>query len=242
MSAFKPHIDTNFELTTDLKGKKLYYRDRLLSRFLTVLFDNIGESSERVEFWQLYFPPTWFVTAKNIFDDKSIPASIAFDVFLRWVQSRIQQAKKNEFDNNLDEVAENLFPEFDPPTWAKILIFVFAMYDPQNRPLSVISHEWSFGYGSRVQTFSAFENDDEAFQKRASEILSAAIRQDIERTLAFVYRIQGFKTIFSKEKLQEYIHQLEDASPSEEQIARRKESLLETFRKMLDYLSSNNPK
>ena len=175
-------------------GKPKYIED-LLSRFCSLFFtimETIKSPMRREDIWNS-FPDEWKITKDNY--KRYLESRIFWRYFIiKWVRPRIQYSKK-DYDEFLDEVIKNLFPEVEPMSWAGILLFVYSPYAPEKgRIRSIIEKKWHFGryIGAEVSS------------KEAEKWLSEQSKKTYELALLL------FKDtdIFTKENLEKYIKEL----------------------------------
>lgn len=204
------------------------YLRHLFNTFYRVFFDNIVDSPDEYDIWEHHFPPQWKITKSNLEDQKNFISRISIDRFLNLAQHRIGGIQE-DVDNILEEVTKNIFPEVDPIIWAKILIFVFSGYDPNNRVKSVIQRKWTFGVTGRMRFGSIFNETD--FQKQIKSEGDAEFNKTIELSHYL------FKDIFTKEDLTKCIQEgesLKYETGSEED--RKRQYLLRIFKSILEFI------
>jgi hypothetical protein len=226
---FKKHVSEHKE-EIDSVDKKTYYIEELFGVFYQIYFENT--STSKGDIWRHNFPKEWKITKANL--ESQIEARISFNNFLSWAGERIQSVKE-EFDDKLDDVSRNLFPELEPLAWARILIFLYSPYG-EIRVKSMIERAWNFGRGrSRGYSFSV-EEDEKEVEKRMKQMVELQENTEKEKTFEFASLL--FKQQFSKEKLEKYIadiNQLIYAIDSKEDL--KKQALLSLFQEMLQFMN-----
>jgi len=232
---FKKHAEKYKKqyIESEDRSKKYYYVKSLFSIFYRVFFGTIESSPERDDIWEHYFPKEWKITKTNLENKENIITRISLNEFLHWARDRIWQAKE-DFDRNLDDVSNNLFPEVEPVLWARILIFVFSPYG-ENKVKSVIERPWNFGFVGRIRTYSGYpEDNEEEFRKKMDEMMYSAEKVETNSTFELAYLL--FPTQFSKENLEKYINNLKELKYGKESKEENKRlRLLGIFEEMLKY-------
>jgi len=84
------------------------------------------------------------IFGRNLLDKDNRIARISCNIFINWAVHRIQAGQT--FDRQLNDVAQNLFPEVHPEMWAVALIFVFSPYSPENRIKSIVERQAEFSH------------------------------------------------------------------------------------------------
>lgn len=226
---FKKHVEIYTEKVIEYENEKYYYIEALFNTFYQILFENIGSSPERYSIWKNYFPKEWKITKNNLENKENIISLVSLNNFMKWIRDRIWRAKE-EFDEDLDNVSSNLFPEVSPILWAPILIFVLSPYG-ENRVKSVIERTWNFGFIGRIKTFWHSEDKEKEIRK---EIRETAIKEE-ENTIELAYLL--FKKQFSKENLDKYIKALKYLEyPKESTKEDKRITLLNIFTKITKYI------
>jgi hypothetical protein len=230
----KKHVERHKKEVVDNRS----YAESLSATFYQVFFEHIANSPERYNIWEHYFPKEWKITKSNLENKENIISGVSLRNFLEWAQERIWQAKE-EFDQELNDVSSNLFPETEPILWARILIFIFSPYG-ENRMKSVIERRWNFGLSGRFRIYAGEIDDKEPFGKFREEET-----RDIMNTFELAYFL--FQREFSKDNLKSYIESLKHLEYKQESENDKKRlELLNIFTKMLDSItkkeSSSNSK
>ncbi|MDB4984421.1 MAG: hypothetical protein JWM20_600 [Patescibacteria group bacterium] len=202
------HINAQENTKGSVKGQDRFYIEDILPNFYKVFFASIGQAPDAYEIWEAYFPNEWKVTMSGLADHRIIP-QITFQEFLRWAQQRISNMKENDIDYELDNISENLFPEVDPITWAKILTFAISSYDPKKRIESIIKKPWIFGFSGRMHSFSS--NGGKLDKDDISNQLTSTRNAEEQRTFRLVLELRKNYTIFneafSDERLRRYLNE-----------------------------------
>jgi len=231
---FKKHAEKYKKEFIKNKDKQYYYRDSLFDIFYRIFFENIKDFPERYDIWRSYFPAEWKVTIGNLKNKECIISWISLNKFLQWAQERIEQGKE-EFDQNLDDVSRNLFPEIDPIIWSKILIFVLSPYG-ENRVKSVIERAWNFGFAGRIRAYFGDPADSKKeFDKKMTEMMR--LRGEVEAKKTFELSHFLFKREFSRDSLEKYIKDIEILKYKKDSLEETKRlQLLNIFKEMKKYL------
>jgi len=238
---FPKHVEKYKEKKILVKvGSEHSYADYIMTHFYRVFFSKIANSPNNFNIWDTYFPKNWCVTSNPFLNNKpeNIAPRITLSRFIEWAQTRISSAQKKEWDKDLDDVTENIFPGADPVRWSKILIFVLSSFDPKNRVSSVISRPWNFGFASRPRVYSGYEEDDKKFQEKFSNYLQSAEESEKKSTYQLALALFG-GNVFTHPNLELFIQEaekLEYIAGSDEE--KKRMALLEIFR-ALDGLASH---
>ena len=156
------------------------------------------------------------IFGRNLLDKDNRIARISCNIFINWAVHRIQAGQT--FDRQLNDVAQNLFPEVHPEMWAVALIFVFSPYSPENRIKSIVERP------SRVFAFSGEKKPEEIELKNAYELI-----------------LLLFKEVFTEQLLKEYIKQANELRyPDDSAENRKKLQLLKLFNGLLATIEKKN--
>jgi hypothetical protein len=202
-----------------------YYVENVLDIFYRVFFEQINEAPERFAIWEHYYPKDWQVTYSNLRKTDNILSRISLNNFYQWAQPRIWQRSK-ELDYALNDVASNLFPEVDPISWSRILIFALSSYG-EDRLQSMIESPWNFGFMGRIRVYSV-DQEEEMETMYASDRIS---------TFKLAYLL--FKKVYSPINLERYINDLNNISyPDKPKEESKRTELISLFTEMLTYVRS----
>lgn len=125
------------------------YLENLFSTFCPVFFENIGLSPESDYVWQGgVFPNNWKITTSGLKD--SFMARLWWSEFCRWGRERIFNVKNSDYDEPLEMISRELFPETDPILWADVLRFLFTPWVNDQRIKSVLNTKSNFGFIGRI--------------------------------------------------------------------------------------------
>ena len=125
------------------------YLGNLFSTFCPIFFENIGLSPESNYIWQGgVFPDNWKITTSTLKD--SFIAKAWWVEFCRWGRERIFNVKKSDYDEPLEIISRELFPETDPILWADVLRFLFTPWVNDQRVKSVLNAKSNFGFIGRT--------------------------------------------------------------------------------------------
>lgn len=189
-------------------------------------FDLIPKSRQSYDIWKSYFPKNWKVTKNNL--QKYILSRIWFDHFLQWVRPRLQVSQK-EYDQELDEVSREMFPDVDPIVWANILSFIFRSWSGSSRAKGIIESKINFGRIGNV--FSGWggdvENNFYNFQNTQFEN-------------AIDLAVFLFGRVFTMENLDKWIKEISEASyEKESECYESAQQWKEIFQKLKKHVHEN---
>jgi len=125
---FKKHIDEVYakmeETQNDDEKQELWnYISGLFGSFCKVFFENVNSVPSGFDIWEHYFPQDWKITHGN--SEKKIPRIILHE-FLQWAQPRIFKKKESDYDEELSDVANGLFPNAHSELFPVFLVLLFA--------------------------------------------------------------------------------------------------------------------
>jgi len=225
----KEHISAYGKEKIIRDGREKYYIEDLFRIFYSVFFrvmKDIEDFSKRDVIWEA-FPDEWKITKDKY--QKYLESKISWEHFIGWASSRIRHSEK-DYDELLDDIIENLFPEVDPIIWARILLFIYSPYGPEAKIKYIIERKWHFGDTGRMYSGTGRSGED------IEKWLNERIKKDEEA--AYELALFLFKSRFTKENLEKYIDELKklesiyDKSSREEKHRLR---LLNIFTEMLTY-------
>jgi len=217
------------------------YIKRLIATFAHIFFEHIPDSPESHTIWSDYFPQEWKVTKATIKDRQNLMSKLWLDHFLQWAQQRIWEHynKDAEWDKQLDDVSKGLFPSIDPIAWAIILTFLMRPWNSGKRMKDLVEIPRRFGlerFGPVLRMSVISYDDSENVQQRIFEELNRRISE--QRNNAIELALIIFKNVFSKEKLREYIRELERLSYEKESPEEKyREQIKKIFEDMLNRLN-----
>jgi len=239
---FKKHAEHYKEKLVESDKLRHYYIENLFNIFCRVFFENVKKSPENHDIWKHYFPKEWKITKNNLEKKENIISEILLKKFFRWAQVRIIEAKE-EFDWDLDDMSRNLFPEVEPISWARILIFILSPYG-NNKIKSIIERLWTFGFIGRIGIYSRdIANSKEESEKKMDEAMQLTEDVGMKNTFELAYLL--FKKEFSKDNLEKYIKSLKELKPKyreDPEKEKKRLKLLYTFERMLEFLDSQENK
>jgi len=206
---FKQHIE---------KHKQREYLKTLLATFYEHFFNFIETHHENLKIWR-YFPNELKITKSNIYDKENFIFYISMGKFFDWALKRIYKRSEN-FDNALNEVMCELFPDVDPIIWSKILLFYFLGCNVE----AFIKHPLTFGLLGKPHTDKE-ENLIESWQRKEIEL---------EKN-TFELALLLFPNEFSKENFDKYINELKNLKCENEKEKSRAFSLLNILEKLQKY-------
>lgn len=198
-----------------IEGKKFPYLYVEKLPIYTDWFEMIPRSPESYDIWNHYFPTSWKVTISNLQNNKI--SNVWLRRFIDWSQSRLWKSEVI-WDENLEEISKELFPDVDPIMWAKLYTFIMRPWSG-SRVKSFIEKPVNFGYVGRV--VSGYGDDVE--QNFASEY-----ETQLQTTFDIV--IYLFGRIFTLENLNKWIAEINELQyPDDSDEFRRKEALRSIF-------------
>ncbi len=203
----------------------------LFSTFFYEFSENAPDIPDRKSIWR-NLPPQWLIKEENLKSkDNTVYAYAWWQIYWDWALPRVYEAKI-EFDEFLDETSKILFPEVEPVIWAKLQIFAFHGGDSEERINYAIQHRQTFGIFFVTPAFVVGED--------ISPIESEELKRK-EKTFRLVKILFG--SLYSPDKLEEYISILENITTEENSSEDYKRKfLLYIFKDMLDYSKKQNAK
>ncbi|MDP3697302.1 MAG: hypothetical protein Q8R55_04735, partial [Candidatus Taylorbacteria bacterium] len=177
-TSFKKHIDdavVKLEKIEDEDKKQRWwnYIMGLFGSFCPIFFDTIDSVPGNYDIWHHYFPADWKVTIAN---SKNRVPRIILHEFLEWVQKRIFKENPENYDKDLSEVANGIFPNAHHSLFPAFITLLFASeikYAVQKEPnFSLINTgmSWS-GEVSEEQIQEMFRQQDQSQKKETIDII-----------------------------------------------------------------------
>jgi hypothetical protein len=224
---FQKHLEAHKRESIPIEEKTRFYVEDMLRIFYQILFEfeDVANYSEKDYMWS-QFPNKWKITKENLIDKENLFSRISRHEFLQWTMQRL--TVKRDTDLQLNDLSINLFPEVEPATWARILIFVLSPYNPENRVNSIIAVRRSFGYDMKAAFVSFSEGDLK--KQLESEMLQK--EADRARALQNTYEFAAFlfPNIFTKENLKSFIQEATDLKyPENSMEEHNRQEFLEIF-------------
>lgn len=200
-------------------GKEHGYFPSIFDVFWFKFMDNIDKSQEKDRIWEEYFPSAWKITRANVEKGDSEIKYIEYFLF-KWLAHNILDLNSNN-SGKIGMIVSNMFPEVNPITWLRILLFVLLPYEDIRAKIEV---KWKTGLI--------------ALKSRASWganiTLDEIRKKESENTIQLALLL--FREYFKKEKLSEYIAQLEKMGALEENVSEKHRiELLNLFKEMLKF-------
>ena len=223
---FKKHVEEHknevVEPVIDGEKRKFFYADFVMGEFYRMLFENAPSSRLEEDVWkEPYFPKEWKVTKVNLQDKNNVIAALSLKNFIFWAQDKIQKTtNENKSDLQLDRIAANLFPELDPPLWAKLLTFLMRPWG-ENRMESLIQQGTIFGHARPFSSVIKNGNEHDFFAQR-----DRVVNEQEQATLELAILV--FPDAFTVEKMEGYLNDLQ-------RLERDSDSIEESRRK--DFIS-----
>jgi hypothetical protein len=213
-------------LKKHMVGKSPEYVQHLLIQAICDGVFETGGGRESYDVWNNYFPAEWKVTKATLNDRDNFISKIWLNRFFEWAQRRIWSPTQ-PFDNELDDVAEGLFPEIDPIWWSAILALMMGAYGEGGRIKSWVERHKNFGYASRIG-LGSYGSPEEA-----SRQLEAMIVQQRADTVELAVLL--FPRDLSAEKINQYLTEIKALHYPEgakEEFARKEyQQILEAIQK-----------
>jgi len=177
-TSFKKHIDeavVKLEKIEDEDKKQRWwnYIMGLFGSFCPMFFDTIDSVPSNYDIWHHYFPADWKVTIAN--SKNRVPRVILHE-FLEWAQKRIFKENPENYDKDLSEVANGIFPNAHHSLFPAFITLLFASeikYAVQKEPnFSLINTgmSWS-GEVSEEQIQEMFRQQDQSQKKETIDII-----------------------------------------------------------------------
>lgn len=171
----------------------------------------IPASSNSYEIWGHFFPSSWKITQQHL--EHNVMAQIWYDRYLDWARDKIWNNSSNKWDQSLEEVSRELFPNVEPMTWAEILTFVMRPYG-ESRMKTIVEKGTIFGMAGRIIGGSG----DNLEVK-----LNSIYEEQLGNTFDFATYL--FRRVFTKPNIELWLAELENLQYSEEstEFARKQE-------------------
>ncbi len=195
---FLKSLDAHLDKTTHNEQ----YTAHVIHLFCNLLFLHYSKISNSNVFWRNSFLGKCKINSSKM----SLRSSLVFDRFAHIVSKQIGSAKSDKHDNQIDDIIDRLFPAFDPPTLAVILMIRYSSYDPENRMRSLILHPWPFGLhiGShRVILIDAKDDSSEINQQIS-----------LDKSATFDFAMKLFPSLFTNTFIQQSIEELKQLEGS----------------------------
>jgi hypothetical protein len=178
---FKSHLHQaenklNLLIDQDEKNKYFIYVTNLISDFTRIFYDKVSSASSQYSIWEDYFPEEWKITSNNSNNNIS---RIILNEFLKWSRDRIIRDNKQDFDNNLTNVINGLFPNIDSLYFSTFIIW-YLLYDLKN----VVAKEINF-YVLSVGVSWAGEMDDKQIDEMFREKENAKKEETIKIIMGY---------------------------------------------------------
>ncbi|MGB8656313.1 MAG: hypothetical protein WCE90_00840 [Candidatus Zixiibacteriota bacterium] len=234
LKQLKNNIENHKTDYVEIRGENRFYIGCLLDEFYQTFFDSIPDSSDGHIMWAHHFPEEWKITKRNI--ENGTLSGISLSNFIEWAQERIAEPE-GQFDKKMDNATKYLFPEVDPITWAKILMFVISPYG-ESRIQSLIERNWNFGIFGRIKSHYVGSSKENVSQDESKmwETLKSETEVELKNTFDLAFFL--FNEEFSKEKIEEYVKELNELKYEKDiQAERKRKSLLDIFSGMREFLN-----
>ena len=127
-TAFKKYVNESLvklEAIDDKDRKKRWdnYIVGLFGSFCPMFFDTIDNVSGNYDIWHHHFPGEWKITVSN--SKNGIPRVILHE-FLEWTQKRIFKQNPENYDKDLSDVANGLFPDAHHSLFPAFITLLFT--------------------------------------------------------------------------------------------------------------------
>ncbi|HOL35789.1 MAG TPA: hypothetical protein PK303_06530 [bacterium] len=203
---FKEHIDISLKEKVKVNGREDHYV-KILKNFGNVFFEEVCKPPYHDQIWEA-FPDEWKITAKHLQkEDGGIISRIFFLIFFGWAQQRTKGCSEERFDECLEKVAKELFPEVEPRLWASVLIFVISPYtSKEKRVEDVVNIPWTFGYIGREFDYVVDDEGEKDVLKNMFGEYYKKQEEEKEETIKLAELLFG--KILSKEKIEKYLEEI----------------------------------
>ncbi|MDF1553875.1 MAG: hypothetical protein P1P84_12470 [Deferrisomatales bacterium] len=180
------------------------YVSVILDSFCSVFFQQIEAAPASHDIWNRYFPEEWKITADNY---KNTPSRILCGVFVKWALDRMRP-RGEEFDKDLSEVINGLFPKVDQSLFPAFLLWLFT-HDIK----ATIKRERTF-HIMRVEVSFVGDGEKEDIER----LFNQAEKDGQRETVAIIVNYFNTWEVLSlyKENLSEEQHEFWEAMPQED--------------------------
>lgn len=205
---FISHLEKNKDTKVERNNGKWFYRDYAYKVLFSLItkFVSSSEPGDLDYFWK-QIPSDWKVTASNL-REKKVFANLAAAEFIDWACNRIQRDQGDKYDESLDDISGNLFPEANSQTWEIILLFVCSPFDSEAQAKSVIERNWGIGMYSlrdvKMMTFAVGE-EKETEEEKQRRINGIEHKIETSKAKAYELALIMFPNVFTKEALEKSI-------------------------------------
>lgn len=182
-------------LKMHLQNKCEEYLEYILGEFYHPFFENEDWNDRDYDLAFRAFPKEWKITKSNLENEENTIPLISFGWFKNFAFRRIMSQIILP-DTKLDRISKELFPEVEPTTWTRILIFWCSMLNGMEY---VIQVPQNFGPIGRMHVYFESDSLETDFGNHIK----------MEKEKAFELAIMLFPDVFSKELLQKYIDEIE---------------------------------
>ena len=221
-TSFKKHIDdavAKLEKIEDEDKKQRWwnYIMGLFGSFCPMFFDTIDSVPSNYDIWHHYFPADWKVTIAN---SKNRAPRVILHEFLEWAQKRIFKENPENYDKDLSEVANGIFPNAHHSLFPAFITLLFA-----SEIKYAVQKESKSGEISEEQIQEMFRQQDQSQKRETIDIIFEYFRD---------WRLlKIFKEDISEQELSEW------STYAEEQRKVIVDRVRKTkFKKVLDELNS----
>ena len=185
-SSFKKHIEESLEKLNKIKDeeeRKKYdhYITRLFASFCPTFFNEIDSVPSNYSIWEHDFPKEWKISMANT--KSGIPGVILHE-FLQWSRDRIFKSdKKVDFDKDLTEVINGIFPNVHSSLFTSFLMLFFSAevkYAIEKEPNFYI-------LGTSVSWTGSAEESEVDRDKRLAKMMNAKAESQKEETIKIIF-------------------------------------------------------
>src|SRR3989344_6174345 len=221
-TSFKKHIDdavAKLEKIEDEDKKQRWwnYIMGLFGSFCPMFFDTIDSVPSNYDIWHHYFPADWKVTIAN--SKNRVPRVILHE-FLEWAQKRIFKENPENYDKDLSEVANGIFPNAHHSLFPAFITLLFA-----SEIKYAVQKESKSGEISEEQIQEMFRQQDQSQKRETIDIIFEYFRD---------WRLlKIFKEDISEQELSEWSTYVEEQRKVIVDRVRKTK-----FKKVLDELNS----
>ena len=139
----------------------------LFGSFCSAFFESIEKAPNSHEIWNHYFPSEWKITTTN---SKNRIPRIMLKEFLEWSQERILKKDGEDYDKDLSEVANGLFPNAHSSLFP-LFLMLLSSYDIKY----VIKSKPNFFLLNSSISWSGEKSDEEVQQMFTQQDISQRV-------------------------------------------------------------------
>lgn len=183
-TSFKKHIDESLKKLEGIenkeeKGKYDHYITGLFTSFCPTFFNEIDGSPSNYNIWENDFPKEWKISTTNT--KNGIPGVILHE-FIQWSRDRIFKDGEENYDKDLSDVINGIFPNVHSSLFTSFLRLFFsseikyALEKESNFYILGVSVSWS----------GSIEENDEDRDIRLAEMMREKEISQKEETIQII--------------------------------------------------------